>query len=104
MLAAWTLVSDGKSLARTSEVDTLGFNTVLETAYQALSVPVADVASAFHITDFTNIPLINLPINVFLTLSWTWMGAPAPFGPDIHPNALGYATIAVAFGEKIVRP
>jgi lysophospholipase L1-like esterase len=104
VLAAWTLASDGQSLARASEVDTLAFNTVLETAYQAFSVPEADVASAFHMTDFANIPFINLPVNVFLTLSWTWMGAPAPFGPDIHPNALGYGTIAIAFGEKIARP
>jgi hypothetical protein len=29
------------------------------------------------------------------------MGAPSPFGPDIHPNAVGYAVIAGAFAEKI---
>jgi lysophospholipase L1-like esterase len=62
---------------------------------------VADVAKAYHISDFTAIPVINLPLNVFLTLSWTWMGAPAPFGPDIHPNAAGYAVIAGAFAEQI---
>lgn len=104
VLAAWTLGSTGQSLAKKSVVDTLAFNAVLETAYQAFSVPVADVARAFHITDFTNFPFINLPVNVFVTLTSTWMGAPAPFGPDVHPNALGYATIAVAFGEKIVHP
>jgi hypothetical protein len=34
---------------------------------------------------------------VFLTLTRTWMAAPAPYGPDIHPNAAGYAVIAGAF-------
>jgi len=43
----------------------------------------------------------NLPLNVFLTLSWTWMGAAAPLGPNIHPNSLGYAVIAGAFTKKL---
>jgi hypothetical protein len=59
-------------------------------------IPVADVAKAYHISDFTPLPVINLPLNVFLTLTWTWMGAPAPFGPDIHANVAGYAVIAGA--------
>jgi hypothetical protein len=25
---------------------------------------------------------------------WTWMCAPAPLGPDIHPNQAGYGVIA----------
>jgi lysophospholipase L1-like esterase len=104
LLAAWVLATNGQSLAQVSEVDTVAFNTVLETSYQALSVPVADVAGAFHMTDFKKIPFINLPVNVFVTLTSTWMAAPAPIGPDVHPNALGYATIAIAFGEKIAHP
>jgi hypothetical protein len=29
------------------------------------------------------------------------MGAPPPRGPDVHPNALGYAAIAAAFAKVI---
>lgn len=102
-LAAWTLVKpplgDGQTLAHIFENAAEMFNSELEILYSGISV--ADVAKAYHISDFTVIPVINLPLNVFLTLSWTWMGTPAPFGPDIHPNAAGYAAIAGAFAEQI---
>jgi lysophospholipase L1-like esterase len=101
-LAAWTLGSEGQALAEESVVATTAFNGLLQTAYAAFSIPVADVAHAFQITNFTPIPFINLPVNVLLTLSWTWMGVPPPLGPDIHANAIGYAVIAGAFAEKIV--
>jgi len=100
-LAAWTLVADGQALAEESVAATTAFNSILETAFQAYSIPVADVAGAYRVTDFTPIPFISLPLNVFLTLQWTWMRAPPPFGPDVHPNAVGYAIIAGAFAEKI---
>jgi hypothetical protein len=48
------------------------------------------------------VPFLDIPVNVFVTLLYTWMGAPPPLGPDIHPNAAGYAAIAVAFGQKII--
>ena len=101
-LAAWTLVANGQTLAKESLQATVAFNSLLATAYQAFSIPVADVAQAYHITDFTPTLFTNLPVNVLLTLTWTWMGAPPPFGPDIHPNAVGYAVIAGAFAEQIV--
>jgi lysophospholipase L1-like esterase len=101
LLAAWTLGPNGQALAYTSLQGTTVFNGVLQSAYQAFSIPVADVAKAFQIDNFKPIPVVNLPLNVFLTLSWTWMGAPAPLGPNIHPNAVGYAVIAGAFANKI---
>jgi lysophospholipase L1-like esterase len=100
-LALWTLGSEGQTLAKASVQVADHFNGLLENVYEAFSVPVADVAHAYRINDFTLIPFINLPVNVFLTLTWTWMGAPPPLGPDIHPNAIGYAVIAGAFAEKI---
>jgi lysophospholipase L1-like esterase len=100
-LALWTLGSQGQALAKASVQATDDFNTLLYGVYQAFSVPMANVAHAYRINDFTLIPFINVPVNVFLTLTWTWMGAPSPFGPDIHPNAVGYAVIAGAFAEKI---
>ncbi len=103
-LAAWTLVANGPALAKASLQATNLFNSVLQSAYQAFSIPVSNVARAYHINNFTLVPVINLPLNVFLTLTWTWMGAPAPLGPDIHPNAVGYAVIAGAFAEKIPVP
>jgi len=100
-LAAWTLGASGQTLARATLKATAVFNSELKTIYQAFSVPVANVAHAYRIGEFTLVPVVKLPVNVFLTLTWTWMGAPAPYGPDIHPNAIGYAAIAGAFVEKI---
>lgn len=103
-LALWTLGAEGQILAKASVHATDQFNSLLHTVYQTFSVPVANVAHAYEINNFTLIPFIDLPVNVFLTLTWTWAGAPPPFGPDIHPNAVGYAVIAGAFAEKIGTP
>jgi lysophospholipase L1-like esterase len=100
-LAAWALGGNGPSLALESLQAATEFNLLLEAVYGAFGVPVADVARAFRIYNFTPVPGENLPVNVFLTLAWTWMAAPAPFGPDVHPNAAGYAVIAGAFANKI---
>lgn len=103
-LAAWKLGPSGQALAQASLQATTVFNGVLESVYQTFAIPVADVAHAYRIHDFTPVPFVNLPLNVFLTLTWTWMDAPAPFGPDIHPNVIGYAVIAGTFVNKIATP
>jgi lysophospholipase L1-like esterase len=97
-LAAWVFGPDGQALASLSLPLVKGFNHALETVYQALQVPVADVAATFHI----NSPQGVTPLNVGLALAWTWMGAPSPLGPDVHPNNFGYAAIAAAFAKAIV--
>jgi lysophospholipase L1-like esterase len=76
-------------------------NGLLETLYTGFGVPVADVARAFHISDPALVPGFNVPLNVFLAITWTWIAAPPPRGPDIHPNAFGYAVIATAFIRTI---
>jgi len=103
-LAAWELGGNGQALALQSLAAATEFNVLLGAIYQAFRVPVADVAYAFRIYNFLPVPGENVPVNVFLTLTWTWMGAPAPIGPDIHPNAAGYAVIASAFAAKITMP
>jgi lysophospholipase L1-like esterase len=100
-LAAWTIGTSGQALAEESLAAATDFNTLLESVYQSFGVPVADVATAFRISNFTVVPDINLPVNVLLTITWTWMAAPPPFGPDIHPNAAGYVVIAAAFAKTI---
>jgi lysophospholipase L1-like esterase len=102
-LAAWGLVPppNGPRLAVASwQVMTL-FNTALEGVYRAFGVPVAQVAAAFRSSSFTPVAGVGLPLNVVLSLTWTWMALPAPRGPDIHPNAVGYAVIASAFARTI---
>ena len=100
-LGLWRLGPEGQAFAIDSLKLTQVLNTVLEQTFGAFQIPFADVAQAFRITDFRPIPLLDLPINVFLALSWTWIGIPPPRGPDVHPNAIGYAVIAGAFVKTI---
>jgi lysophospholipase L1-like esterase len=100
-LAAWTLGPAGQALAYASLDITNDLNLLLGTLYFAFQVPVADVAAAYRIADFTPVPGFNLPRNVLLEFAWTWIGASPPVGPDIHPNATGYAAIAWAFVKAI---
>jgi lysophospholipase L1-like esterase len=103
-LAAWTLSSNGHALAVESLAAATEFNAILQSIYVVFGIPVADAAAAFRTYNFAPLPGENLPVNVFLVLSWTWMSAPAPLGPDFHPNAAGYAAIAGAFATKISLP
>jgi|tagenome__1003787_1003787.scaffolds.fasta_scaffold20401602_1 lysophospholipase L1-like esterase len=89
----------GSTLAAVSLQASAAFNQVLEAVYDALLVPVADVAATFR-TNTTSVT----PVNVGIALTWTWMGAPAPRGPDVHPNAIGYLAIASAFVRTIAHP
>jgi hypothetical protein len=103
-LAAWQLGPAGQILANQSLAATISFNSLLQGWYAFFHIPVADVAAAYHITDFSPGPVPGIPLNVFLALTLTWIGAPPPVGPDIHPNALGYAVIAGAFVQTIAAP
>jgi lysophospholipase L1-like esterase len=102
-LAAWVLLPQpqGPMLAQDSLVITQGLNILLHGIYTGLGAKVADVAGAFRIADFSNVPVINIPRNVFIALTRTWIGAPPPRGPDTHPNAIGYLTMAGAFYKAI---
>ena len=101
LLAAWVFGPVGQQLALDSLPLTLQLNDLLEAVYAQLGVPVANVEAAFHTTDWSVVPIIGLPKNVLIALTWTWMGAPPPSGPDVHPNAIGYGAIAAAFVQQL---
>jgi len=99
-LAEWMTGAAGQALAQASVTLSTTFNGVLGAAYAAYGVPVADVATAFKTTDFTDtVPLdgTSVPVNVANICTLTWMCAPAPVGPNIHANNTGYALMAKAF-------
>jgi lysophospholipase L1-like esterase len=104
-LAATVLLpgAQGQALAELSLAYTVSLNALIETLSSNAGDRVADVARAFKITEFANVPGFNIPLNAFLSLTWTWIGAPPPRGPDVHPNAAGYAVIATAFVRAIGR-
>jgi lysophospholipase L1-like esterase len=74
---------------------TVALNDFLEVIYADAGSPVADVEAAFSTTDFELVA--GIPLNVMRICQWTWMCAPPPLGPNVHPNDDGYAVIAEAF-------
>ncbi|HUK36094.1 MAG TPA: SGNH/GDSL hydrolase family protein [Vicinamibacterales bacterium] len=101
-LALWAAPGgNGPKLALQSLEAATELNVLLDATYALFGVPMADVANAFRTYDLLTLPGEDVPVDVFVVLSWTWMTAPTPFGPDIHPNTAGYAAIAGAFARKI---
>jgi lysophospholipase L1-like esterase len=100
-LAEWRNGLVGRAVARLSALAIVGYNAVLANVYKAYRVRVADVAGAFHTSDFTQqvtVPgLGRLPRNVASICQWTWECAAPPRGPDVHANQAGYQVIARAF-------
>jgi lysophospholipase L1-like esterase len=96
-LAAWFQGAAGQSLAKQSVLLGAAFNGILSKIYTAFNARVVNVAGAFSTHNFTIDPFTGLPFNVTLICSFTWMCAPAPQGPNIHANALGYSVIASEF-------
>jgi lysophospholipase L1-like esterase len=79
--------------------DLVAFNDLLAGAYAVAGDPVADVESAFSVTDFTSVD--GTPLSVLRECQWTWICTPPPLGPDIHANSAGYGVIAQAFADKL---
>jgi lysophospholipase L1-like esterase len=77
----------------------VAFNDFLEGIYGAAGDPVADVERAFASTDTTVVD--GVPVDVLRVCQWTWLCAPPPHGPDIHPNSEGHGVIAHAFADVL---
>lgn len=82
-----------------------GLNARLRRAYRANRITVADVPRAFSSQELTRTESVPgfgpLPVAVARVCQWTWMCAPAPRGPDIHPNSVGYPVIATEVGRVL---
>jgi lysophospholipase L1-like esterase len=90
---AWS--QGGLSALQAQVAGIVAINDALESVYAAAGDPVADVESAFAVTDLR--PVGATPLDVLRECQWTWICAPPPLGPDIHANTDGYGVIARAF-------
>jgi lysophospholipase L1-like esterase len=77
----------------------VALNDAIDGVYAAAGDPVADVLSAFAVTDFT--PVDGTPLDVLRECQWTWTCTPPPLGPDIHANTDCYRVIAQAFADVL---
>ena len=104
-LAMWLLGPEGQAFAELSATHLMGpVNALLTGLYLASGAGVADIETAFSSNDFTTLVDIGfgpIPLNVARICMWTWVCAPAPFGPDNHANAAGYGVIARAYADAL---
>jgi len=96
---------DDPAAAEAAAASSVLFNNFLESLYAGAGVPVADVESAFAVTDFTTMVDLKgagpVPLSVFNACTLTWLCTPPPLGPDIHANNDGYGVIAQAFATAL---
>jgi lysophospholipase L1-like esterase len=81
-------------------------NRSLERLYRSAHFRVAHVDTAFRTYETSATTTLvgrpqPVPVAVGEVCRLTWMCAPAPFGPNIHPNKLGYELIARAFADAL---
>jgi len=105
-LANWLLGAEGQAFAVASASQLMGpVNAVLRGLYQGAGDDVADIETAFSSNDFATLVTLpgagTIPLNVARICMWTWVCAPAPYGPDNHANADGYGAIAGAFATTL---
>jgi len=103
-LATWLEDTAGQTLAVESAQAVAIATDMLGTTYATAGMPLADVAAEFESDDFATIvqssqppPNELLPVSVANICELTYMCDPAPVGPDIHANSVGYSRIADAF-------
>jgi len=85
--------------AKNSVVALRRLNQSLLEVYGSFKIRMADVARAFHEEDTHVVRISKTEVttaNVQFECKFTWMCAPKPFGPNLHPTDAGYQAIAQA--------
>ena len=96
----------GARFASYSEAVMDQLNNALSAIYASADIPMATVSSFFNADDRSKVKLKEMgsvPNNVASACELTWMCAPKPYGPNLHPNDAGYLRIAEAI-EGVLTP
>jgi GDSL-like Lipase/Acylhydrolase family len=97
----------GARFASHSEADVEQLNDALSAVYASVGIPMATVSSFFNSENRTKVDLEGVgtvPENVANACELTWMCAPKPYGPNLHPNNAGYFKIADAIESELQPP
>ena len=79
-------------------------NQSLSQVYGSFNVRMANISGAFHEDDTRVVRISKKEVttaNVQYECRFTWMCAPKPFGPNIHPTNAGYQAIARAISAAL---
>ncbi len=82
-------------------------NGLLVSDYTAAGIPYANEPAVFDSHDSSPVTIANVgtePANVQAICTDTWMCVGSPFGPDDHPNNVGYMLIARAIVSALPKP
>jgi hypothetical protein len=97
----------GARFASHSETVLDQLNEALSTIYANANIPMATVSSFFDADNRSRVNLAgvgNVATNVANACELTWMCAPKPYGPNLHPNDAGYLKIAAAIESELQPP
>lgn len=97
----------GAQFAEESADTISSLNAALQRVYVHAGIAMATVGTAFDSRDVERVMLTGVGMvadNVAHTCELTWMCESAPYGPNVHPNDEGYATIASAIENVLKSP
>lgn len=91
------------SIAPTSVGAVEQLNRTLLSIYARFGVPMANVSRSFDMTSTTGVLTKSKsePEDVAKVCALTWMCAPRPYGPNLHPDNAGYRVIARAIDRAL---
>jgi hypothetical protein len=97
----------GARFASHSETVMDHLNDALSTIYASANIPMATVSDFFDGQSRARVDLEGVGLvadNVAHACELTWMCAPKPYGPNMHPNDEGYLMIASAIESQLKAP
>jgi lysophospholipase L1-like esterase len=96
--------SGGQTFAMASLHVMERLDATLRADYAVAGAPMANVASAFDLSDRQHVRwsgLPTVPTDVARTCALTWMCDRPPFGHNLHPDDAGYRAIASAIASAV---
>ncbi|MGC2169410.1 MAG: hypothetical protein WA580_09940 [Acidimicrobiales bacterium] len=94
----------GEDFANRSKGVVGRLNATLSTIYASAGIPMASVSNYFAAPSRARVRMVGIgdvSSDVLQVCNLTWMCAKSPYGPNLHPNVLGYSAIAAAVESQL---